>query len=70
MLQMPQKGHYANKCPEIKAKDIKGSLKARKMDEGITRDDAETKTIRQIRVQFSYLESDQRPIYDILGNSI
>ena len=41
-------GHYAKKCPEIKAKDTKGPLKVRKMDEGITKDDAETKSIRQI----------------------
>ena len=31
-----KKGHYANKCPEIKAKDTKGTLKVRKMEEGIT----------------------------------
>ena len=29
--------------PEIKAKGTKGPLKVRKMDEGITKDDAETK---------------------------
>ena len=56
---MPQKG-YTNKCPESKVKDTKRPLKVRKMDEGITNDDAETKSIRQIRVQFSDLESETK----------
>ena len=55
-----KKGHYANKCPEIKAKDTKGPLKARKMEQGITQDDAEKKSIRQIRVRFSDLESETK----------
>ena len=46
-------GHYANECPEIKAKNTKGSLKVRKMDESITKDDAETKAVCQIRVRIS-----------------
>jgi hypothetical protein len=55
-----KKGHYANKCPEIKAKDTKGPLKARKMEQGITQDDVEKKSIRQIRVRFSDLESETK----------
>ena len=30
-----KKGHYANKCPEAKAKDSKGVFKARKMEEPV-----------------------------------
>ena len=45
-----------NKRPDFKAKDTKGSLKFRKMYEGITKDDAERKSIRRIRVRFSELE--------------
>ena len=54
-----KKGHYANKCPEIKAKDTKGPLKARKMEQGITQDDAEKKSIRQI--PFVFLTWNRRP---------
>jgi len=54
------KRHYANKCPEIKAKDTKGPLKVRKMDEGITNDDTDTKSISQIRVQFFDLEMETK----------
>jgi len=43
-------GHYAKKCPEIKAKDTKGPIKVREIDKGITKDDAETMSIRRIRV--------------------
>ena len=55
-----KKGHYANKCPEIKAKDTKGPLKVRKMEESITQDEVEKKSIRQIRVYFSDLESETK----------
>ena len=61
-------GHYANECPEIKAKNTKGSLKVRKMDESITQDDAEKESILQIRVRFSDLESETKdPVIEILG---
>ena len=43
-----KKGHYANKCPEIK--DTKGPLKVRKMEEGNVSEDPEKKSIRQIQV--------------------
>ena len=55
-----KKGHYANKCPEIKAKDTKGPLKVRKMEEGITQDDVEKSLFFQIRVRFSDLESETK----------
>jgi len=55
-----KKGHYANKCPKITIKDAKGPLKVRKMDQGITKDDAEMKSIRQIRVRFSDLEMETK----------
>jgi hypothetical protein len=51
-----KKGHYANKCPEAKAKDSKGVFKVRKMEESVV-DKAveEPKSIRQIRIRFSDL---------------
>jgi len=52
MLQMSQKWHYANKCPEIKAKDTKGSLEGSRIEDKNTKEDLETKSIRQILVRF------------------
>ena len=53
-----KKGNYANKCPEIKAEDIKEPLKVRKMEEGNNKEDPEKKSIRQIRARFYDLEID------------
>ena len=53
---MPQNRHYANRCPEIKANDTKGPHNVQNMDEGITKNEAKTKSIRPIGVQFSNLE--------------
>ena len=61
MLQMPQIGHYANKCPEIKA-GRRDRLKFEKWM-GITKDDAETKSIRKTRVRYSDLESETKDPY-------
>ena len=66
-----QKGYYANKCPEIKARDTKGPLKVRKKEEGITQDDVEKKSIRLILVRFSDLESETKDSFmRFLGYSI
>ena len=65
-----KKEHYANKCPEIKAKDTKGPLKVRKMDEGITKDDADEVYSSNPSSIFWPRIEDQRPIYELLGNSI
>ena len=54
-----KKGHYANKCPEAKPKDSKGTFKVRKVEEPVA-DKAveEPKSIRQIRIRFSDLAAD------------
>ena len=52
---MPQKGHYANECPEIKEEDTM-PLKVRKMDEGITK----MMPRRNLFVRFSDLENGQK----------
>ena len=56
-----KKGHYANKCPEAKAKDSKGVFKVRKMEESVA-DKAvdEPKSIRQISIRFSDLTMDEK----------
>ena len=58
-----KKGNYAKKCPEIKAKDTRGSLKVQKMVECITNDNAMTKYIHQIRVGFSDLETETKATF-------
>ena len=45
-----------HKCHKIKANDTKRPLKVQEMDELITYEDAETKSISQIQVQFSDLQ--------------
>ena len=45
-------GHYANKCPEIKAKDTERLLKVRKMDEVITKDDDEMSLFAKSKFDF------------------
>ena len=48
-----KKGHYANKCPEAKPKDSKGTFKVRKMKEPVAEKAVEEpKSIRQIRTRF------------------
>ena len=56
-----KKGHYANKCPEAKAKDSKGVFKVRKKEEPVA-DKAvdEPKSIRQIRIRFSDLTMEEK----------
>ena len=49
-----KKGHYANKCPEIKAKDAKGAFKVRKLDDSSVKEEGEAKSIRQIRIRHLY----------------
>ena len=49
-----------NKRPEIKAKDSKGALKVRKMEEGNTKEDREKKNILVKLVRFSDLEKDTK----------
>jgi hypothetical protein len=48
-----KKGHYANKCPDLKAKDTKGVFKVRKMDTGD--DKTSEPVIRHIRIRYSDL---------------
>ena len=38
-----KKGHYANKCPESKAKDAKEAFKVRKVDDSSVKEDGERK---------------------------
>ena len=54
-----KKGHYANKCPEAKPKDSKGTFKVRKVEEPLA-DKAveEPKSIHQIRIRFSDLTAE------------
>jgi hypothetical protein len=53
-----KKGHYANKCPEIKAKDTKGVFKVRRVDaeEDPKKEDP---VIRQVRIRYSDLHNEQ-----------
>ena len=46
---------------------MKGPLKVRKMDERMTKDDAKTKSIRQIQVRFSYLELSVKGVRSFIG---
>ena len=52
-----KKGQFANKCPEAKPKDSKGTFKVRKVEEP---DKAveEPKSIRRIRIRFSDLTAE------------
>ena len=69
-----KKGHYANKCPDAKAKDGKGYFKARQLEDPSV-DKKEDKSIRQIRIRHSDLNTGyQDPflrywikIYDLSG---
>ena len=51
-----KKGHYANKCPEIKVKDGKPPVKVRKIEDSGPKSDPEAKSVRQIRIRYSYIE--------------
>ena len=69
-----KKGHYANKCPDAKAKDGKGYFKARQL-EARSVDKDEEKSIRQIRIRHSDLNTGYHDpflrywikIYDLSG---
>jgi hypothetical protein len=50
-----KKGHYANKCLDIKAKDTKGAFKVRKAEE----EKASEPTLRQLRIRYSDLNSSE-----------
>jgi len=52
-----KKGHYANKCPEAKSKDSKGTFKVRKMEEPEAEKAVEE--IRLIRIRFSDLTMEE-----------
>ena len=55
-----KKGHDANKCPEAKLKDSKGTFKVRKMEEPVAEKAVEEpKSIRQIRIRFSDLTAEE-----------
>jgi len=62
-----KKGHYANKCPEVKPKDSKGTFKVRKVEEPVA-DKAveEPKSIRQIRIRFSDLTAEDNDPYPLI----
>ena len=49
-----KKGHYANKCPDAKAKDGKGHFKVRQL-EAPSAETKDEKSIRQIRIRHSDL---------------
>ena len=56
-----KKGHYANKCPEVKQMDSKGTFKVRKLEEPVAeRAVEEPKLIRQIRIRFSDLTMEEK----------
>ena len=44
-----KKGHYANKCPEIKVKDGQPPVKFQKIEDSGPKSDPEAKSVRQIR---------------------
>jgi hypothetical protein len=51
-----KKGHYANKCPEIKVKDAKGAFKVRKVEE----DKPEEKVARQVRIRYADMKEESK----------
>ena len=59
-----KKGHYANKCPEIKVKDGK-------IEDSGPKSDPEAKSVRQIRIFYSDIEEQIQfgPIYETLDYS-
>ena len=59
-VERMKKGHYANKCPDAKAKDGKGNFKVLKVQLEDNKKDA--KSIRKIRIRHSDLNSGD---YDI-----
>jgi hypothetical protein len=46
-----KKGHYANKCPDLKARDTKGVFKVRKVEKGVEAKEDEA-MLSQIRIAF------------------
>ena len=55
-----KEGHFANKCPEIKAKDAKGSFKVRKVDDSRVKEEVEAKAIRQICIRYLDLNAERK----------
>ena len=53
-------GHYASKCPKIKAKDTKGAFKVRKVDDSSVKEELEAKSIRQIYIRYSDLNAERQ----------
>ena len=51
-FQCHKKGHYANKCPEIKSKESKGVFKVQKMEDQ-SEGKSDDKVVRQIRMCYS-----------------
>ena len=49
-----KKGYYANKCPESKDKDGKAPMKVCKIEDFGPKPDSEAKSVRQIRIRYSY----------------
>ena len=52
-----RKVHYANNCPEIKAKDTKEAFRVHKEDDSSAKEDLKEKSIRQIRIRYSDLNA-------------
>jgi hypothetical protein len=52
-----KKGHYANKCPDIKAKDSKGVFKVRKAKD-VDEPKSDEPVFRQIRIRYSDIQDE------------
>ena len=52
------KGHYANKCPEANPKDRKRTLKVRNVEAVSEKAVEEPKSIRQIRILFTEMNTE------------
>ena len=52
-LKCHKKGHNANECPEIKAKDTKRAFEVCEVDDSSIKEEVEAKSIRQIRIRYS-----------------
>ena len=55
-LRATKSGHYANKCLESKAKYGKASMKVHKIEDFKPKLDSEAKSVRQIRIWYSFIE--------------
>jgi len=62
-IKFLKKGHYANKCREIKAQDTKVAFKVRKLDDSSVKEEEEVKSIPQICIRYWDLKCGARRFF-------